>query len=153
MYETFRPRYHTYIGTVHYIVVPMAPYIYIDRRHLDRVDVVSLRMEGVFWFGLCSADHGKSLCLGFFDFKNSLLASKVKLFKLLVIFLKKKKRCSWQRGFQKKPPPPPLRLVISSSKRFLACCNYALLSSRNSDGGAVYARNLLPCVIRARRLG
>lgn len=102
---------------------------------------------------LCSADHGKNLCLGFFDFKNSLLASKVKLFKLLVIFLKKKKRCSWQRGFQKKPPLPPLRLVISSSKRFLACCNYALLSSRNSDGGAVYARNLLPCVIRARRLG
>ncbi len=58
MYETFRPMYHTYIGTVHYMVVPMAPYIYIDRRHLDRVDVVSLRMEGVFWFGFRERGRG-----------------------------------------------------------------------------------------------
>lgn len=36
----------------------------------------------------CSAGHGKSLCLGFFDFKNFLLVSKLKLFKLLIIFVK-----------------------------------------------------------------
>lgn len=46
------------LRTIHYIVVPMAPYIYIDRRHLDRVDVVSLRMEGVFWFGFRERGRG-----------------------------------------------------------------------------------------------
>lgn len=56
---------------------------------------------------LCSADHGKSLCLDFFDFKNSLLASKVKLFKLLVIFLKKKKDALGKEVFKKNPPTPP----------------------------------------------
>lgn len=67
---------------------------------------------------LCSADHGKSLCLGFFDFKNSLLASKVKLFKLLVMFLKKK-RCSWQRGFQKNPLHPPFVWSYPHPRDFL----------------------------------